>query len=259
MRLPPELWCRTFEHVDADTLPNVSLTCRHFHSIARPLIFRSFRLCIDTDDSPDQSSNTARLDFYASDAIAPFVRNLHVYIDSQLGTDLVPPCPILDALPRFINARWLTCRGVDFTRFWIQQISTLPSLRYLGLIMCSPPPHTDSLRLLRIHTFINHHFGTTDPMVQYWLELMDPNHLQFLHTPFTPGLSSFFLATDNPYPFSSLHTISFYARQGTISQLRWSYPRPRRCAASTYFYSVIARRYRRRTWMGSCQPTLVLY
>jgi hypothetical protein len=75
LRLPIELWYEILDadpDIDIETLHNVSLTCRRFRRPAQALIFRIFELNCD-DDEVDLSRHSARLDFYSSDAIAPFV------------------------------------------------------------------------------------------------------------------------------------------------------------------------------------------
>jgi hypothetical protein len=179
-------------------------------------------------DSQSKKSrdSSPRLDFYASDAIAPLVRELDVIDFSRGPPDLLTS--VFNEFPRFINVRQLFFARVNFTLLHLQQISTLPSLRLLFLIDCEHPPHTDSLPLLHIHDFIcihqPHRIQTWRQWIDFkgihhWFELLDPNHLRFLDVPLTLGLCSFFLAIDNPDSFPSLRTIKLFANLGLLSQV----------------------------------------
>jgi hypothetical protein len=149
--LPTELLSEILKNVDdTDTLCNVSLTCRRFRSLAQALIFRYFNL--DCFGSNRLSRESARFDFYSSNAIAPFVRDFNL---SGMKTEeyTVLMAKIFDTLPRFINLRWLACFNVDFTESALHQASTLSSLEHMVTTNCSAPPKTDSLPMLRLRTF----------------------------------------------------------------------------------------------------------
>jgi hypothetical protein len=93
--LPTELLSEILKHVDEDTatLQNVSLTCRHLRSLAQALIFRSFVL--DCMEDPDKdllvSYESARLDFYSSDTIAPFVCEITMSLEPEYSIQISSP------------------------------------------------------------------------------------------------------------------------------------------------------------------------
>jgi hypothetical protein len=201
------------------------LTCRRFRSLAQALIFRSCFLNCDGDeiDGDLLPHHSARLDFYSSDAIAPFVRMLGIIISGGLPQ----PVPvftnsvakIFDALPRFINIRSLYCSGVNFTQFALYQVSTLSCLEHLTATDCSVPPTTDSLPMLRPRSF--QCLGSVSRVAHHWLALLDPDHLQDLHIPLTEDSCSFFTADANPSisPFPSLHSVDLDIDQETLPML----------------------------------------
>jgi hypothetical protein len=219
--LPTELLSQILENVDGDanTLHNVSLTCRHFRSLAQALIFRSVHLTCD--DENDLSRQIARLDFYSSDAIAPFVRELCMTgFMVEEYTTLV--AKIFDVLPRFLNIRSLSCVDVNFTQFALHQVSTLSSLEDLIAMNCSVTPETDSLLMLRPRTFAYLADSPEDRLgADHWLTLLDPDHLQVLNIPLTEDSCSFFLSNDNPSfcPFPSLRGVELDVDEESLPML----------------------------------------
>jgi hypothetical protein len=219
--LPTELLSEILENVneDTDTLRKVSLTCRRFRSLARPLIFRSFDLTSEIGD--DLSRHIARLDFYSSDAIAPFVREFSMSTEEPEDTNLV--AKIFDALPRFINVRSLSCYNIDLDRWQValHQISRLSSLEHLVVVACIGPPKSDSLPVLRPRTFACLDHWDLDELERchHWLALLDPDHLQVLRIPLTEDSCSFFLDSPSLCPFPSLHSVDLYVDQATLPML----------------------------------------
>jgi hypothetical protein len=219
--LPTELLSEILENVDedTDTLPNVSLTCRRFRSLAQALIFRSFHL-IDNCGGGNidaSSSHSARLDFYSSDAIAPFVREFVLSGDMLMEPEYLI-AKVFDELPRFINIRSLRCYGVNFTQFALRQVSTLSSLENFAVVDCSTPPQADTLPMLRPRTFECSGYPSLDEVDTYhhWLALLDPHRLQVLNIPFTKTSSSFFL--DSP-SFPSLYSVDLDVDLEVLSML----------------------------------------
>jgi hypothetical protein len=228
MHLPPELWCKILNGFEfkpeADTLPSISLTCRYLHSIAQAFIFRRFHLQHrGYHDANDLPRKIARLDFYASDAIAPHVLDLSLFI----GYRVKPPVSteittlLFNALPRFLKTRSLECYGINFTQLGLQQISSLPYLERFRVMACTLPLQIEMLPMIRPRTF--HYTGRSTNClgVHHWLALLDPDYLQALDIPITSDTCAFFLASDNPslLPFPSLHTINCYSHHGTLPQL----------------------------------------
>jgi hypothetical protein len=87
------------------------------------------------------SCHIACLDFYSSDAIAPFVREFSMSTEEPEDTNLV--AKNFDALPRFINVRSLSCYNIDLDRWQValHQISTLSSLEHLVAVACIGLPN----------------------------------------------------------------------------------------------------------------------
>jgi hypothetical protein len=128
-RLPPELWRTIFAFVNADAwlgnsellvekfkrielIRNIALTCRCFRWLAQPLLcktlqvkpfttgrsgsYRGRRIAL-RDDIADDSIQ--RLTFFASEWIAPYVRNIFVNSATYRG---VPHADDCDAVLRFL-------------------------------------------------------------------------------------------------------------------------------------------------------------
>ena len=235
--LPPELWLMVFRVVNdlraRDTLKSISLTCRDFRCFTLPLLFETFvlhplpRKLMPLSGRTDREIQ--RLDFYASDRIVPYVCHITVqpYIKwlaprSEMPATVVHDNPqfliskFVDMLPRFTNARSLTCDEIDIGLHGLKNLSALPCLRSIDLTDCNALDSlstNDSLRPLRLHTFrAAYHTGdATGP--HRWLTLMDPSSLQVLRVHIarnSSALSSggFFRDMPSAGLFPSLHTLN---------------------------------------------------
>ena len=245
--LPPELWLvvfRVFDDRDPDslqawdTLKSISLTCRAFRRFTLPLLCKTFAL--NPQASPPNSmplSNCTdrevqRLDFYASDRIAPYVCHLKVlpYIKRLVPGSTMPEtvhdnslflvCKFFDMLPRFTNARSLTCDDTVIEIRAFKNLSALSCLRSLSLTDCNASDSlstNDTLRPLRLHTFRAAYHGwdadLTKAGAHRWLSLIDPSSLQVLQVinacnSCSSSLGGFFRDMPSAGLFPSLHTLS---------------------------------------------------
>ncbi|PPQ97473.1 LOW QUALITY PROTEIN: hypothetical protein CVT26_002821 [Gymnopilus dilepis] len=171
--LPVEIWAIVFEQfiefnpARLYTLPNktlmqICLTCRTFHVIALPLLFRTFSFHTFVVPKDRRSYRcmlpslylewqTEKFEFYTSDRIAKYVRVLWVspipekLQEGQIMTQATPAPPdyhtklehqFFEAVPKFINVRSMTALSVEFDGFALNKLARLPTLQTLHLISC---------------------------------------------------------------------------------------------------------------------------
>ena len=242
--LPPELWLMVFRLVNdpdpdslqaRDTLTSISLTCRVFRHFAVPLLFETFVLHpSDWTLSGCPDREVQRLDFYASDRIVPYVCHLKVQDSLAYGSpetmrenSLFLIFKFFDMLPRFTNARSLTCDNIRIGLHVFKNLSALPCLRSLSLSNCDASDSlttNDSLRLLRLHTFRATHYWWDETGDHRWLTLMDPSSLQVLRVHIvhnsSPSFSgSFFRDMPSADLFQSLHTLSLVGDPDVVGRI----------------------------------------
>ncbi|KDQ53561.1 hypothetical protein JAAARDRAFT_197367 [Jaapia argillacea MUCL 33604] len=159
-QLAPELLRAIFAHVPQSDLHNVTLTCHAFRCIAQPLLFQS--LVVSVIQKPERRNvgygfdstlplfiqgtlqqHKDRLAFYASDHIAPSVRNVRLsiimpHLEKPQARLLVPSGNELineffDVLPSFAGLETLFLSQMDFTPRRLAQLASLKCLPYLSL------------------------------------------------------------------------------------------------------------------------------
>ena len=260
---PPELWLMVFRDFNdsdpdslqaRDTLKSISLTCRDFRRFALPLLCETFVLNPSRNSMPfsDRTDREfRRLDFYASDRIAPYVCHLKVLHDKPQ----ILFRKFFDMLPQFTNARSLTCNETVIDLRTFENLSALPCLQSIDLTNClstNPLSRNDSLRLLRLHTlrytsdWCDADYTRKGPY--RWLTLMDPSSLQVLDVYFmiprnspAPSSGGFFRDMPSAGLFPSLHTLSLGGAPdmvGQIGQILSNTPALRRLTISPHYLDV---------------------
>ncbi|KAJ6525240.1 hypothetical protein DFH09DRAFT_1416579 [Mycena vulgaris] len=195
-RVPPELLDEIVGHLspdlDHDTLKDLTLTNRYFHHLSRPLLFTSFELHpyslvpftrgLSAEDlvlpqAEELECGRGRLEFWASEEIAPYVLKCHVE-PPGLASDRVPspdenPYTLLAAffalLPRFVNLQHFGGFYVHFTGVAMTNLCTLPKLRNVGIDSCVVADHeTRSFRasLVKLDDFTFR--NNRDDMERWW-------------------------------------------------------------------------------------------
>ena len=247
--LPPELWLMVFREFNdsdpdslqaRDTLKSISLTCRAFRRFTLPLLCETFVLrpqnLIPPDDRTDREIR--RLDFYASDRIVLYVYHLKVQrcikdsgtLEHIITTPAMPEnskflvLKFFDMLPRFTNARSLTCDEIDIGLHAFKNLSALPCLRSISLTNCnvSALSTNDSLRPLRLHIFRADYYRWDATEPPRWLTLMDPSSLQVLLVHISRdssawSLGGFFRDMPSAGLFPSLHTLNLTVAPDVIT------------------------------------------
>ncbi|KAF7977758.1 hypothetical protein HWV62_2854 [Athelia sp. TMB] len=135
MTLPAELWICIFDAVTLDRkdIFRIRLTCRAFSRLARPMAFRYFTFRESADAN---RCAAARLTFFASQAIAPSVRECAIYCKIDQDSNPLHDMFFIN-LPKFINLSSLRCEGLPFNDFALGQLPSLPKLRAIALIDCN--------------------------------------------------------------------------------------------------------------------------
>src|ERR1700685_3815693 len=151
--LPPEVWLAVLElgDLESNDISNVRLTCRSFAALGKIQAFSSFkvspfvlvadpvnyRLSLGNDPA---AQCLKRLEFFASDDIAPLVRHCKMesmytkkiasMIDSKGDANSLIDA-VFRTLPRFFNLNRLDCDHIPFSDQALSQLCQLPKLRTL--------------------------------------------------------------------------------------------------------------------------------
>jgi hypothetical protein len=199
--LPPEIWLAVFE--DIDDMSNVRLTCTSFAALGKVQAFSSlkispFILAADgdyyrrwafTEDVVAERLN--RLDFWASDDIAPFVRHCKVY--PQFYSESMASMvrwrkghakefinAVFQRLPLFLNLHRLEISHIPVSEQILTQLCQLKALRTLEVTDCTlvariaPRPPLDI-------TNIHFYSGTGSLTYRDWEERGDVGWLDVLN------------------------------------------------------------------------------
>lgn len=135
--LPYELWLSVFEQdpLSHDDGFHIRLTCKSFATLARALVFRRFNFRPSGTVS-DESVNhdAARLTFWSSDAIAPFVRECAIF--SKINHETQLHIMFFHVLPVFVNVSFFQCQGIRFDDFALNRTAQLKELKTIVLDDC---------------------------------------------------------------------------------------------------------------------------
>ncbi|KAJ7885540.1 hypothetical protein B0H14DRAFT_3128158 [Mycena olivaceomarginata] len=250
-RVPNELWDAILKNVwDEDdftarryslsVLTNFSLACHIFHRISRPHIFSDFQFTpygLDDDGAillPSRAEVDRcleRLAFFSSTEIAPFVRYCNIsareswecsFSSRWFATDSA--YILLDALfsrlGLFPGLQRLHAMGIHFTQARVDILCRLQSLYELNIYWCpvAPGEHIQpSPRTLRISKFTMRHFTRTARRGDdYWISLLDPDHLHILHADFDPRFMG--LTAHHIPRFPDVHTLTATINLPTLSE-----------------------------------------
>ncbi|KAJ7088820.1 hypothetical protein B0H15DRAFT_840863 [Mycena belliarum] len=162
-RVPAELWDEAFRFLPRKDLLSLHKVSRPFHRISRPLLFRNlifhpYAVDYDANELPrtvmlpgeaQLKRALRRLQFWASDSVAPFVQNCTLspwnpssddageYTSCHDGQDVL--AVFFKHLERFVNLKTLAFFYVEFYKTQFLAVLALPNLRSLQLEGCSFP------------------------------------------------------------------------------------------------------------------------
>ncbi|KAJ7160444.1 hypothetical protein C8R46DRAFT_1108146 [Mycena filopes] len=200
--LPNELCLEIWSYLPRGSLKAalfpISLTCREFYLLARPLIFADF------DCHPYIRSQSGymhpppaavarralrRLYFWSSDEIAPFVRTCSFTpwgTQTPSAMSLRPPF-VLDAffehLPRFTHLHHLYALEIAFTQMGLQSLCALPRLSTLHIDRCVLKD-ADQLDVggltLKVSTFIFRDRANGVEPSSHWAQILSRDDLRHL-------------------------------------------------------------------------------
>src|ERR1700691_5743729 len=163
-RIPNELWLKILGQISRGDLANVSLTSRSFLPISRTLQFEAFAfhpydidystaIPLRLSQSDDDFAVTIqRLDFWASETIAPLVRQISVtpwqgradgrhHISTDADRDHLARDRLVNAffkqIRQFVHLQKLDFFLLDFTPSGLQLLCQLPFLQVLIIERCS--------------------------------------------------------------------------------------------------------------------------
>lgn len=141
--LPPEIWIVIFELFPK---PHLRLTCKLFDSLAKPIIFRTFRFghAERYDPSPlGVRKRKRRLDYWTSVMIAPLVHCCIIQCPIALR-------PFLTKIPLFSNLRQLEFDTMNFDDFTLEQLCKLKPLMRIKLSDCTTTATQAPRNLIKI-------------------------------------------------------------------------------------------------------------
>ncbi|KAJ6493211.1 hypothetical protein C8R45DRAFT_1212634 [Mycena sanguinolenta] len=122
--LPPELWLNILEILPRSSLPDVRAVSSQFSELFRPLLFSDFVFFppVAYEDRMERDQlELARLAFWSSPKIAPYVRRCFVNLTGVQESVLTDPCSpsvmqvYLEAVARFTTLPALARRVVNFS------------------------------------------------------------------------------------------------------------------------------------------------
>ncbi|KAF8174604.1 hypothetical protein K438DRAFT_2023062 [Mycena galopus ATCC 62051] len=215
-RFPNELWMEVFAHLPPDTHRSLSSTQRALCTLARPLGFTEFKLYpYPYELQPPQAhidDALARLNFYTSPRIAPYVRactarlNHHRWQGSAQVDDEATPHVLMNAffdrLLKFVALERFYTDRIRFTQIGMASLCALPRLARVEAFGCTVapgeqiPPGSCTLRVSSLVTRYDYH------MNDLWISLMSRDTLTELDL---SDLSA--VAKPNVAPFPSVRTL----------------------------------------------------
>ncbi|KAJ6508484.1 hypothetical protein C8R45DRAFT_444673 [Mycena sanguinolenta] len=197
---------------ERQTLLKLNRTNRRFHDLVRPHIFADFEFypysfISHSFNRSDEDliiplsphwMHLQRLEFWASEDIAPFVRNCAVLPPLEFHDPLSsPPDPkdpyilskaFYELLPRFTNLEYFAAFTLHFTNVAITNLCLLPKLQSVTLDRCmvvqgeTLHPHggaPGALSKLKLDFF---RFGNSDrSLEEWWIRTLCPDTLRSLH------------------------------------------------------------------------------
>jgi len=158
--LPPEVWLAVLESgvLDSNDISNVRLTCRLFTALGKIQAFSSFKVSpFVLVGNPTNyrwsfrkdlaAQCRKRLEFWASDDIAPLVRHCEINpryytkdlassVDSREDANYLIDV-VFQTLPRFFNLNCLDCSHCPFSDRALSLLRQLPKLRTLKVTDCT--------------------------------------------------------------------------------------------------------------------------
>ncbi|KAJ7135791.1 hypothetical protein C8R44DRAFT_976583, partial [Mycena epipterygia] len=202
-RLPNELWLEVFQDLPQNLfkksyLKCVSLTCRTFHVVSRPLLFANFdwHPYVLFNDGvrlplPEKFELAIqRLEFWSSDAIAPLVRSCDImpwrgYDTSASDAPYFLRDEFFRRLPCFTGLQRVFAYRLHFTQQGLISLCRSPVLAFLYIDTCyfaqGEEIFPNGLEL-KVSTFVFRHRNENLPrgFVNHWMQLLHRNHLREL-------------------------------------------------------------------------------
>ncbi|KAJ7149309.1 hypothetical protein C8R43DRAFT_1007644 [Mycena crocata] len=230
-RVPDELWLEIFKNIAPDTLKHVFSTNRSFYRVSRPLLFAEFNFHGVSIDVLERNGGIVleddyhfqRLNFWASDDVAPLVRSCNLAPATTVHfSQLGPPYTVLDAIferfSRFIFLRRIHATEIPFTQKGVASLCSLPALTHLELDFCFVPPGETinislELPVSSMRIYIDRRMKTK---LDHWIPLLHRDHLHELDVTCHPRL--IFQAITGMPSFPHLHTLSLTMDPGKVSQ-----------------------------------------
>jgi len=203
--LPPEVWLEVFEIGDLgiSDIANVRLTCLSFAALGKIRAFSSFHFSpFILVANPVHyrwpfikdltSRRIERLEYWASDDIAPLVR--HCKVDPLYYSDATAPfaneredtCLIdifFQTLPRFFNISHLECNHLPFCNLALSQLSQLKKLRTLEVTDCTvtasaPPQPALAVTNMHFYSYCAIYGSVEDRGSVGWLDVLRPDSIR---------------------------------------------------------------------------------
>lgn len=192
--LPVELWIYVFnmKSLNSSDAFQIRLTCRAFAILGKPVAFRAFDFRpVASDDPLAHGHHSARLAFWSSQSIAPFVERCAIQSTLDNPTTLLHVM-FFNNLSKFVNLSSLRCECVQFDDYTLDVISRLPKIQDIALVDCDlklemPPPR---IVVNDVHFGSNATENDAEPSRgRYgWLDILCPSAIRELSLKFdTPG------------------------------------------------------------------------
>ncbi|KAJ6506788.1 hypothetical protein C8R45DRAFT_1208777 [Mycena sanguinolenta] len=222
-QFPDETWLEIFRYASRVTLPGLSLACKRFKCISRPLLFSHF------DFHPyaiihggmllpsrlDVLYALDRLEFWTSDGIAPHVRSCKIstwklmdHPAAEWRSSYTDSAHILldaffNELTKFTGLETFHAENIHFTQSVVVNLCRAPAVVNVQLagcaIACGEHIDISSLSLDVSHfTFI--HDITTAAGIDLWIPLLRPERLRELYLVCNPRFFGENLAAIPSFP-----------------------------------------------------------
>ncbi|KAF8171937.1 hypothetical protein K438DRAFT_185193 [Mycena galopus ATCC 62051] len=262
-QIPTELWDEAIGFLspeeDRETLQHVNLINRRFHHLARPRLFADFEFYPYSvvNDSYGMIAEALilplyferfrkRLEFWASEDIAPLVRNCTVqpleFEELERPRPPGDPYSLLNSfyefLPRFVNLELFAAFTLHFTGTAMANLRLLTKLRALSVDMCTTVEGEtlDTASKLKLHTF---RFANCDNLEEWWLRAICPDTLRNLgldlsgmhyqgyfhdlqpHVPCFPNVQVLDIAVGRPMASCHVNALAKFPGVKDLALIKW--------------------------------------
>jgi len=203
--LPPEVWLEVFAQADLEIadIANVRLTCISFAVLGKARAFSSFHFApfilvanLTHYRRPfikeHATKSVQRLEYWASDDIAPLVRHCKVdplyfskevepLVDERDGTCLIDI--FFQTLPRLFNLHRLECIHLPFCNNALNQLCQLKKLRTLEVMDCTVTASVPPQPALKVNHILFSSYCAVYGSVEErgsvgWLDILHPDPIR---------------------------------------------------------------------------------